>query len=184
MVLTTHGCHIDIGDKNNVLLAEYQPSDGGVGSLTLVLEDQSSMNSVRRTLQLDPWMADRYELYESTMCEALIICGARAIVALRSSILEFGCSIALEYEEAETIDRPWFTDIPDRRFLVVATERRAWCIDDRVAFRWIWNCRTDEEDRWISGAPLIEGARLLMPVRSLHREFLIEISMDEGNEKN
>lgn len=126
-------------------------------------------------------LADVYEVKDWPSCIALIVCGAQAVIALDASTLALCSSVALEYEEAETISRPWFSEAQECSRLLVGTEWRVGCLDDRATIVWMWSCRVDSEDRWIRGTPEVMGRRVRVPVGSTHRDDVVELSLDDGS---
>lgn len=183
MQLKTHGDEVAVMHGRAMLSAEYTPGDRGPGKLVLALVDQETGDRHETVLRLDPWSGNVYEVFEWTQGGALIVCGVPQIVALGLPTLELGGAVGLEYEEAETIDHPWVVEVPDVRRLVVATERRIWCLDERIAIRWMWSARTDHDDRWLFEAPRAVGRDLHVPVRMVHRDGIIELSADQGLER-
>src|SRR5262245_16072463 len=133
MKLKTHGDEISILAGRSLLKAEYQSADLGPGTLTLQLEDQVTFDSIEASVRLDPWIADSYEIIEWSACGALILCGSPAIVALTATTLELESAVSLEYDEGETTGVPWFSEIHQPRRFIIATEKRVWCLDERVA---------------------------------------------------
>jgi hypothetical protein len=183
MQLKTHGDEVAVMQGRALLSAEYTPGDRGPGSVVLALVDQDTGDTAETVLRLDPWFRDHYEIIEWPQCSALLICGARQIVALSLPTLGFGAAVAVEYEEADTIERPWTVEVPELRLLIVATERRIWCLDERIAIRWLWSSRTGPDDRWLVAAPRAVGRELHVPVGTVHRDLTIELSADQGIER-
>lgn len=182
MQLKTHGDELAVMQGRAMVSADYTPGDRGPGQLTLEIVDQETFESGQVVLRLDPWIGNVYEVIEWPQCDVLLLCGAPQIVALALPTLRFGAAVALEYEEVDTLDRPWVIEIPDRR-LAVATERRIWCLDERIAIRWMWSSRTGSDDRWLFEAPRVEGGDLHVPVRMLHGDGIVELSADDGIER-
>jgi hypothetical protein len=183
MQLKTHGDELAMMGRRAMLTAEYTPGDRGPGRVALSLVDQDTGEASDTALQLDPWSGDVYEVFEWSECGALILCGAPQVVALALPELGFGAAVGLEYEEAETLDHPWFVEVPELRLLVVATERRMWCLDERLAIRWLWSARTQHDDRWLHGPPRAVGRDLVISTRTLHRDREILVSADRGIER-
>jgi hypothetical protein len=163
-----------------LLFADYSSGDAGPGVLSLRLEDQVTFDIAEATLRLDPWSAGGYEVFDWPGGDCIVICGSDAIVALNGSNLALGSSVAMEYEEGETIDAPWFGDAKDCRALIVATEWRVWCLSDRAVVKWVWRCGTTEQDRRICGAPTIGGFRVFVPLRARDGDLIVELSLDDG----
>jgi hypothetical protein len=99
-------------------------------------------------------------------------------VAIDASSLSLLSSVALEYEEGERIGSPWHVQLEGH--LVLATERRVWCLDECGAIRWMWSCSASERDSWISGQPVAEGDRVRVPLRTFHRDFSVELCLGNG----
>lgn len=163
-----------------LLEADYCPGSGEPGLLLMNLEDQQTWDSVRGTLRLDPWLADEYRVIELTISNHLILCGAQAVVTVDASNLALLSSLSLEYEEGETLDSPWHTEIEVDRSTILATERRVWCLDERGAIRWVWGCRTGDEYRWISGAPVMRDDRVRVPLRDATRDRTVDLYVTDG----
>lgn len=177
MVLEIHG-EIAVRGGLATLSSEYSPAERGPGKLRLLAEDQTTFESAKVTLKLDPWSPDGYELIEWAGSDVLLLCGAQAVVALKATTLVVGSSVGLEYEEAETLDRPWACSVHERSLLVLATERRVWCIDESARMTWIWSCRTSARERWICGAPEVTGETVRVPIRTLRGELVVELTSD------
>src|SRR5262245_53505985 len=99
--------------------ADYSSRDGDVGILVVTLEDQQSGDSVENRLRLDPWLGNEYEVIEACACRSLVICGAQAIVVVDGATLTMSSSVSLEYEEAETLDAPWYVEGMDGNVFVL-----------------------------------------------------------------
>lgn len=183
MQLTTHGEDVPLIHGGTTLSAQYAAADHGPGLTSFTLIDQRTGDHSEIKLQLDPWIADTYEVIESPECSALIVCGARHIIAVELPKLRFGAAVALEYEEAETLDRPWVTEIPGRHWLLIATERRIWCIDERIAIRWMWSVSRGPDLATISTAPIVMGQEVQVSVRIRGRDLVVALSMDDGSER-
>lgn len=144
------------------------------------LEDQETYESVEGLIRLDPWIADEYGLIEFGTGNCFLICGAQAVVSVDASNLVLLSSVGLEYQEGETIDSPWHVEIEGSGLLVVATERRVWCVDERGAIRWLWSCSTSEQDGWISGEPAVGDERVCVPLRTAKRDLSVELQLRDG----
>jgi hypothetical protein len=179
MQTTTHGVAIVQAGRAH-LVSDYHVGDGGPGELSLTLEDQETLAVVEGRLRLDPWFADTYELFDWRAGDCLTVCGAQAVVAVRTSALAIASSVALEYEEAETLDRPWFHEIPDRPAMLIATDRRIWCLGPQAAITWIWSCRSSQRESWIAGPPAVVGARVRVPLGTLAGTATVELSLADG----
>jgi hypothetical protein len=178
-MLKTHGtAALQSGRK--LVETEYRPADRGPGLLSLRLEDQETHLSVHGAVRLDPWIADEFGMIEFRTGNCLLICGAQAVIAVDASSLALLSSVALEYQEGETIDLPWHAEIAERRLLIVATERRVWCIDDRGGIRWVWGCVTSEQDTWVSAAPVSRGDHVRVPLRSARGDFFVDLLVQDG----
>lgn len=183
MQLKTHGDELAMVGGKAMLTAEYTPGDRGPGRVALSLVDQATGDFSDTVLELDPWSGNVYEVFEWSQCGALIVCGTPQIVAVALPALGFGAAINLEYEEAETLDHPWIVEVPELRLLVIATERRMWCLDERLAIRWMWSARTHHDDRWLFGPPRAVGRDLAIATRTLHRDREVLVSADRGIER-
>lgn len=179
MILRTHGTAL-LRSGRALLEANYRPRDAGPGLLSLRLEDQESFESVAGQVRLDPWFADEYALIELKTGNCFLLCGAQAVVAVDAFSLAWLSSVGLEYQEGETIDSPWHAEIEESRLLMIATERRVWCVDERGAIRWLWGCSTSDQDRWISGAPVVVGDRVRVPLRTFRTDLSVELQLKDG----
>ncbi len=178
-ILETHGT-VSLRSGRLLLEADYCPGSGEPRLLSMNLEDQQTWESVRGTLRLDPWRADEYRVIDLAMSNHLVLCGAQAVVTVDASNLAVRSSVSLEYEEGETLDSPWYTEIEADRSALLATERRVWCLDERGAIRWVWGCRTSDEYRWISGAPVMRGDRVRVPLRNATRDLAVDLQVTDG----
>lgn len=179
MMLKTHGT-VALRSGRVLIETDYRPANGGPGLLALTLEDQETYESVDGLVRLDPWMGDEYGLIEFRTGNCFLICGAQAVVAVDVSNLSLLSSLGLEYQEGETIDSPWHAEIEGSRLLILATERRVWCIDEHGAIRWLWCCATSEQDRWISGGPVVGGNRIRVPLRTAKGDLSVELQVRDG----
>lgn len=179
MKLETHG-RIALRSGRALLETSYRPGDAGPGTLSLRLEDQETFESVEGRLRLDPWIGDEYRWFELHSGNYLVIAGAEAVVAVDATTLGWLSSVALEHEEGETIDGPWHVEVEAARSLIVATERRLWCMDERGAIRWLWSCSTAGEHHWIGAAPTVRDNRVLVSLRTPRAERTVEIHMGDG----
>lgn len=175
-MLRTHGTTA-LRSGRALIETDYRPGDRGPGLLAMRLEDQETGESVEASIRLDPWSGHEYRLIEP-VASYVVICGAQAIVAIDASTLAWLSSVALEYEEGERIGSPWHVEIEGR--LVLATERRVWCLDERGVIQWMWSCSASERDSWISGQPVAEGDRVRLPLRTFHRDFSVELRLGDG----
>lgn len=180
MELKTHGQAIDLRGGQARFSAEYTPGDGAAGVVVFRLEDQESFEAKQLCLRVDPWSADAFELYEYEAGQSLVICCARQIVSLDLESLSLRSVVGLEYEEGESIDRPWFVELAELGSLVVATERRVLCLDGSAAIRWIWSARSDSVERWITGSPKAVGRVIHVPVRTMRGDSVVALSADTG----
>lgn len=179
MIVRTHGT-VELQAGRILLETDWQPGDADrPGLLSLRLEDQETYESVEGRLRLDPLIADEYLLIELTG-ECFILCGSPAVVALDAASLALISSLGLEYEEAELIGTPWHVEILESRMLILATERRVWCVDERGAIRWVWGCQTSDRYLQISGAPVPRGDRIRVPLVSAKGELSIELLLSDG----
>lgn len=102
------------------------------------------------------------------------------MVAIDASNLALLSSLGLEYQEGETIDSPWHTEIESSRLLVLATERRVWCVNECGAIRWLWECSTGEQDRWVSGELVVGNDRVRVPLRTDKDDLFVELQVSDG----
>ncbi len=177
--LNTHG-EVLVRSGRALLQADYSSGDGAPGVLSLRLEDQETFDAVDGRLRLDPWSGDVYEMFDWTAGDCFVICGAQAVVALKASTLAIVSSVAMEYEEGETIEAPWFSEAHEHHALIIATERRVWCLDDRATIRWMWSCATAEYERWILNPPEVADGRVRISLGTDHRDISIELSIIDG----
>ena len=178
-MLKTHGT-APLWSGRALIETGYRPGNGGPGLLALRLEDQETYESVDGLIRLDPWIGDKYGLIEFRTGNCFIICGAQAVVAVDASNLALLSSLGLEYQEGETIDAPWHREIEEGRLLILATERRVWCVDERGAIRWLWGCSTSEQDRWVSGEPVVGDDRVRVPLRTAKGDLSVDLLVRDG----
>lgn len=179
MILNTHGT-VSLRSRRVLIEADYSPANGGPGQLSVRLEDQETYESIDGLFRLDPWIGDEYSLIEFKTGNCFLICGAQAVVAIDVSNLALRSSLGLEYQEAETIDSPWHTEIEAARLLVLATERRVWCVEEDGAIRWVWGCLTDEQDRWVSAQPVVGDGCVRVPLRSAKGDLSVALRVSDG----
>ena len=179
MIVRTHGT-AELRSGRVLLETDWRPGDAGrPGLLSLRLEDQETYESVEGRVRLDPWIADEYLLIELTG-ECFILCGSPAVVALDAATLALISSLGREYEEGELIGTPWQVAIVESRMLILATERRVWCVDERGAIRWVWGCQTSDRYLRISGPPVPRGDRIRVPLVSARGELSVELLLNDG----
>ena len=179
MIVRTHGT-AELRSGQVLLETDWQPGDAGrPGLLSLRLEDQETYESVEGRVRLDSWIADAYLLLELTG-ECFILCGSPAVVALDAASLALISSLGREYEEGEIIGTPWHVEVMESRLLILATEQRVWCLDERGAIRWVWGCRTRDRYVQIAGAPVPGGDRIRVPLVSAKGEFQVELLLNDG----
>ncbi len=181
MNLYTDGSEIPLRGGRALLSAEYTPGDRGPGLVRLTSQDQVTGDLVESAIRLDRWRATSFDVYEWVDADVLVICGSPSIVAVQTSTLRLGSAFCLEYEEGDTIKRPWFVP-SDHRLLVVATPRHAWAIDHSAAIRWTWACQQSTTRRWISGAPWLVGREVHVPVETVAKNSVAELGLDDGIE--
>jgi hypothetical protein len=179
MMLKTHGTAA-LWSGRILIETDYRPGNGGPGLLSLRLEDQETYESVDGLIRLDPWIGDEYGVVEFRTGNCFLICGAQAVVALDASNLALMSSLGLEYQEGETIDAPWHVEIEGSRLLILATERRVWCVDQRGATRWVWGCLTSEQDRWVSAEPVPIDDCVRVPLRSAKGDVSVDLQVRDG----
>jgi hypothetical protein len=83
--------------------ADYQPSERGIGLLSLKVVDQGAGDYAEGMLRLDPWFDDEYEVIERETGNCFLIGGAQAIVAVDLSSLAGVSSFAVEYREVDEV---------------------------------------------------------------------------------
>jgi hypothetical protein len=182
MELKTHNAAIPVLEGRAMLRADYSPRDGATGEVTFQLEDQESSELTEITLRLDPWSPDGFEVYDWSDCNVLVVCSSRRVVSLAGEALRLSSAVGLEYEEGENLDRPWFLELRTVRLLVVATDRRVWCLDQHGTIRWFWSARYDASERWIFDAPKALGGALHVPVRTMAGDSMSVLSVVDGLE--
>ena len=180
MYLSLHGSPLPLMGGRFELKAEYTPGDREPGQVRLSLLDLATYDSLETSLRLDPWEYEGYFILEPSAGESLILCGAQRIVTLGMSDLEPIAAVSLEYEEAETIDRPWFIEVGSS--LILATERRVWCQDGRTGIRWTWSTRVRPDDAWwIYAEPVVELSSVRVPIRSMHSDDSVVLSLRDAS---
>jgi len=180
--LRTHGDGIAVMQGRALLTAEYIPADRGPGRVTLTIVDQETGDREDGLLWLDGSQHGLYEIIEWHECPALVVCGDPQIVVVDLPKLRFRAAVGLEYEETETLEHPWVVEVAGGRRLIMATERRVWCIDERLSIRWMWSARNHYEPRWVLGAPRVVPGYVQIPVGGA-RDAVIELSVDDGIER-
>lgn len=179
MILKTHGA-VPLRGGRLLIEADYHPSDGGPGLLALRLEDQETGDSVDGLIRLDPWLRDEYRLIEFGAGTCLLVCGEQAVVSIDVASLVLRSSVILEYDEVNTLDVPWHAEPPRGGLLVVATQRRVWCLDERGTMRWLWSCATSEQARLISGPPTLTDKRVRVALWTARGDIAVEIQLEDG----
>lgn len=179
MMLKTHGAAA-LRSGRMVIETDYRPGNGGPGLLSLRLEDQETYAFFDGRIRLDPWIGDEYRVIEFKTGNCFLICGAQAVVAIDASNLGLMSSLGLEYQEGETIDAPWYAEIEGSRLLILATERRVWCVDEHGAIRWVWGCLTSEQSRWVFAEPVPIGDCVRVPLRSAKGDFSVDLKVKDG----
>lgn len=139
-----------------LLSASYHRQETGVGSLNLRCTSAVTYDARTISLPLDPWCPEGYRVEQGLGGRVLVICGATRIVVVELPSLRVTAAIPLEYEECERQGLPWF--VVGAGVMLIATETRVWCLDERFAFRWCWTVAAHSKDWWeISKAPSING---------------------------
>lgn len=180
MIIRTHRT-TELRSGRILLETDWQPGDAGrPGLLWLRLEDQETYESVDGRVRLDPWIADEFHIIELTTGDCFVLCGSPAVVALDASSLALISSLGLEYEEGERIGTPWHVELVESRMLLLATERRVWCVDERGAIRWVWGRQTSDRYMQISGAPVPRGDRIRVPLVSAKGELSVDLQLNDG----
>lgn len=179
--LRTHGtCMLRSGRIQ--IESDYNPSDGTMGTLHLTLENHENWELVDAVYRLDP-CGSVYQLIEFAGANCLVICGDPAIIVVGMDDLSLRSSVHLEFEEGRLTGFPTYIEIPEKRWLVVGSERRVWLYDEGGAIRWMWSCTQSEFYTWITGAPVLEDgcARIpVMDVRDLTRERWVVLLIQDG----
>lgn len=178
MELKSQG-ELEIQSGQALLEADYRRADVGAGALRLRVTNQETLECVEGEFSLDPWSADGYEIFDWSECRALAIVGTQAVISV-SDALVLRSAVAFEYQEGETLDRPWFVEDRKGRVLVIATDRRVWCLDETARLRWIWSTRVGEREEWIRGTPTFSGESLQVPIRSISGEKIVALSLEGG----
>lgn len=181
MKLATSEAGIPIFAGGQRLSASYASADRGAGTLNLCIEDDATGDVAEGSVKLDPWLLNIYEVEQWRDGNALVVCGAQAVVTMNATTLQSDGRVAFEYEEAEALERPWFT-LSNSGEMLVATERRVWCIDKRLAIRWMWSCNTTADRTWICAQPLVVGKEIVLSVQSRRRPSIVRLSLEEGVE--
>lgn len=180
MIVRAHGT-AELRSGRVLLETDWRPGDAGrPGLLSLRLEDQETYESVEGRVRLDPWIADEYLLIEHPTGDGFILCGSPAVVALDAVSLALISSLGLEHEEGEIIGTPWQVEIAESRRLILATERRVWCVDERGAIRWVWGCQTGDRSTQVSAAPVPRGDRIRVPLVGAKGELQVELLLNDG----
>jgi hypothetical protein len=139
-----------------LLSASYQPQEVGSGWLNLQCVGPVTYDPHTTSIQLAPWSPEGYRVEQGLGNKALVVCGAPGIMVIELSSLRVTAAFALEYEECEPQGLPWF--VHGSGVMLITTERRIFCVDQRLAFRWCWTVAAYSNDRWeISRAPVLEG---------------------------
>jgi len=140
-----------------ILSASYQPREAGIGTLKLHCTNAVTFEEVSVSIPLDPWCPEGYLVEQGISGRVLILCGATQLLVIELPPLRITASIPLEYEECETRGLPWFVVKDD--LVLIATETRIFCLDQRLAFRWCWTAAVHSRDGWvIAEKPRIEGS--------------------------
>lgn len=160
------------------LAAKYVVGDPGL--LTLRHTDPAGLESSEVELRIDPWAPEGFLVYEWTAGRALAVCGASLLLVLAQPSLELQAAVPWEYEECEVGDFPYFVDAGS--VMLVATETRVFCIDDRLAIRWCWTVKVYSNDWWkLAAPPRVEADRVVLLLRSASRDVTVAISIADGS---
>ena len=182
MLLPKDGTELSVAD-DLLVTATYEPADRGPGTTKIRLEEKTTANAREIALRLDPWSPEGYEVYEWMFARVLVISGARRVVFLECESLHVTAVICLDHGEGETISQPWFVEAQSGRLLVVATETRVLCLDERKSIRWCWSVRTREETVTIGAAPQIAADTLKVSLRSLRGNAVVVLSLADALEQ-
>ncbi|AKU93472.1 hypothetical protein AKJ09_00136 [Labilithrix luteola] len=179
MKLETHGDKQLVQSDRATLSSEATPAERGPWLLALRLEDQRTFDVVETTLRLSPATSE-YEGFDWAAGRCLVIHGSEALVALNAHDLRIRCSVAFEYKEARLVGQPWYREAGD--VLLIATDRRVWCLEQGGSMRWMWSCRLVDEYRFLSAPPEVVGSAVRLRLGSKSGEEAIELSLADGLE--
>jgi hypothetical protein len=158
------------------LSASYLPQEIGLGSLNLRCNDVVTYDTRTICVPLDPWCPDGYRIEQALGGKALVVCGATRIVVIEMPCLRVKAAIPLEYEECETQGLPWF--VIGSGVMLIATETRVFCLDERIAFRWCWTVAAYSKDWWqISQAPRIDATTVRIALTRLNRNADVHLDL-------
>jgi hypothetical protein len=163
------------------LTSTYSAGDGGPGSLNLEIMGFETGLDVRGTIRLDPWRSNYFPAYDWESANGLVVCGAERWLTLDVRTLRIAAGANFEYEEGETLSEPWLCESPAGDVLILATDRRIFCLDSRLAIRWVWSARVHETDRWINGPPRVEQT-LVVPASMRRADVIVTLSLEDGAE--
>lgn len=179
MDLSTDGTSLPLRQGRLTLRVSHISQENSENQVTLRVENSDSFESVEVTLKLGPWSPDSYDVHDWGIANVLIVSGAGRIVAVGLRAPHLLAAMGLEYEEAETLDRPWITDA-ESEALIIATERRVWCVDASPSIRWCWNARIGPDDCFIYAPPQADAAWVSVPVRSRRGDVVTRLRMRDG----
>jgi hypothetical protein len=175
MYLSPDGREIEL--ESGEWIAATYTSDPGRLTIT---QTATTGEAKEITLRIDPWAPEGFRMHEWREASGLMVCGATRLVMLDAAELSLKATVPLEYEECETGDRPWFVET--KGVLLVATETRLFCFDERLAIRWCWTTRVYSDEWWtLTAPPIVEGTSIQMHLLSPKRTVLHTISLVDAS---
>lgn len=175
MQLLTDGTEIPL-PGGVILSASYQPNEAGEGLLNLCCTSVGSYDSRTVSLLLDPWNPEGYRVEQALGGSALVLCGATRIVVIELSSLRLTAAIPFESEECKRQGLPWFVLGP--RVMLICTETRVFCLDERLAFRWIWTVLAYSKDWWeIARPPSVDASQVQIALTALGKTADVKIDL-------
>jgi hypothetical protein len=165
-------------ESGGQLAAQYVAGDPG--RLTLRHTDQAGSASSEVELRLEPWAPEGFLVHEWAAGGALAVCGASRLLILAEPSLELRAAVPWEYGECEVGDFPYFVTTDGA--MLIATETRVFCVDDRLAFRWCWTVKVYSNDWWkLAAPPRVEADKVSLLLRSASRDVTVVISIADGS---
>ena len=170
MYLSTDGRDLILKDRT-LAVADYV--NGEPSSLR-------GENVAETRLRMDPWAPEGFRAYDWYAVGGLVLCGAQQLRSLAAETLETKGVIHLEYGEFETGEFPLFEEADG--LLIITTEMRVFCMDQRLAIRWVWTVQVHSDEWWkIVLTPTIRARAIQLRLRSLKREAEVVLSLDDGS---
>lgn len=177
MYLSTDGRDLNLKDRT-LTVAEY--TGGQPPSFRLFAVDEVDGKVAEKSLRMAPWAPEGFRVYDWHAVGGLVLCGAQQLRLLEAATLETKAAIPLEYGECETGEFPLLQEADD--LLMVTTETRVFCMDARLAIRWIWTVKVHSDEWWkIESTPTIETGGIRLRLRSPKREAEVALSLDDGS---